>query len=242
MASTMAKGFAMGLIGAGLFGLLTGNGLFGGLSGIMGFLGLLLQVALIVLAIRLVWGFIQSRRQPQAATVGAPDLQRAGLGRHNAATAQPAHQAQTYQPQPVEPQRSDAVGIGPEDYQAFQSVLAELMRAYAAEDIAALRRIATPEVAAHDVRELHENQTKGLMNRLGEPQLLQGDLAESWWEDSAAFATVAMRFSMTDALVERQTGRVVEGDLATQSESVEIWTFRRDGAGRPWLLCGQQQA
>jgi predicted lipid-binding transport protein (Tim44 family) len=241
MMSTMAKGFAMGLIGAGLFGLLTGNGLFGGLSGLMGFLGLLLQVALIALAIRLVWGFIQSRRQPQAVPAGAPNLARAGIGQPQAAMPQAAPQAQAYQPQPVEPQRSDAVGIGPDDYQAFQGVLVELMRAYGSEDLAGLRRVATPDVAAHYIRELHEAQAKGVANRLGQPELLQGDLAESWYEDNVAFATVAMRFAMADAVVDRQTGRVIEGDLQRPVESTEIWTFRRDGAGRPWLLCGQQQ-
>jgi predicted lipid-binding transport protein (Tim44 family) len=243
MMSTMAKGFAMGLIGAGLFGLLTGNGLFGGLSGFMGFLGLLLQVALIAIAIRLVWGFIQSRRQQPAAAGAAPGLARAAMPQATPASAQPqAYQPQMQQPQPAEPQRADVVGIGPEDYNAFQGVLSGLMRAYGSEDLAGIRRVATPDVAAHYIRELHENQSKGLANRLGEPELLQGDLAESWWEDNVAYATVAMRFRMTDAVIERQTGRIVSGDMQTPVESVEIWTFRRDGAGRPWLLCGQQQA
>jgi predicted lipid-binding transport protein (Tim44 family) len=247
MMSTMAKGFAMGLIGAGLFGLLTGNGLFGGLSGLMGFLGLLLQVALIAIAIRLVWGFIQSRRQPQVQSASGPNLSRSGLGQAPGGMAAggmaaAAPQAQMHQPQHMEPQRSDLVGIGPDDYQAFQGVLVDLMRAYGTEDLAGIRRVTTPDVAAHYVRELHEAQTKGLVNRLGQPELLQGDLAESWYEDNVAFATVAMRFAMTDALVDRQTGRVVEGDLQNPTETVEIWTFRRDGAGRPWQLCGQQQA
>jgi predicted lipid-binding transport protein (Tim44 family) len=242
MMSTMAKGFAMGLIGAGLFGLLTGNGLFGGLSGMMGFLGLLLQVALIALAIRLVWGFFRSRQQPQAAA-GGPDLARAGVGpQAYAGGAAPAVAPQMQQPQPVEPQRTDNVGIVPEDYQAFQGVLTDLMRAYSNEDLAGLRRVATPDVAAHFIRELHESQSKGLVNRIGEPQLLQGDLAESWYEDNVAYATVAMRFAMTDVTVERATGKVVAGDPAQPQESIEIWTFKRDGAGKPWLLCGQQQA
>jgi predicted lipid-binding transport protein (Tim44 family) len=247
MMSTMAKGFAMGLIGAGLFGLLTGNGLFGGLSGMMGFLGLLLQVALIALAIRLVWGFVQSRRQAQPAPAGAPDMRRVGLGEPNLGQSVPAarpqvHQPQVHQTQATEPQRRDAVGIGPDDYNAFQGVLVELMRAYSAEDLAGIRRVVTPDVAAHYIRELHEAQSKGVVNRLGQPELLQGDLAESWYEDEVAYATVAMRFAMTDATVERQTGRVVGGDPQRSAESVEIWTFRREGAGRPWLLCGQQQA
>jgi predicted lipid-binding transport protein (Tim44 family) len=244
MMSTMAKGFAMGLIGAGLFGLLTGNGLFGGLSGMMGFLGLLLQVALIVLAARLAWGFWKSRQQgnqPQAAGPAgyarAPSPEMAGV-----AGGAAAPQSQAYQPQPVEPQRSDAVGIGPDDYTAFQGVLTDLMAAYANEDLAGIRRVATQEVSAQFIRELHENQQKGLVNRIGQPQLLQGDLAESWYEENVAYATVAMRFAMTDVTLERATGKVVAGNANQPEETVEIWTFRRDGAGRPWQLCGQQQA
>jgi predicted lipid-binding transport protein (Tim44 family) len=247
MMSTMAKGFAMGLIGAGLFGLLTGNGLFGGLSGMMGFLGLLLQVALIVLAARLIWGFWKSRQQgnqPQVAgpagyaRAPSPDLAGPGM----AGVAGGAAAAAPQQSQPIEPQRSDAVGIGPDDYTAFQGVLTDLMAAYSNEDLAGIRRVATQDVSAQFIRELHENQQKGLVNRIGQPQLLQGDLAESWYEENIAHATVAMRFAMTDVTLERATGKVVAGNANQPEETVEIWTFRRDGAGRPWQLCGQQQA
>jgi predicted lipid-binding transport protein (Tim44 family) len=243
MMSTMAKGFAMGLIGAGLFGLLSGGSLFGGMSGIMGFLGLLLQVALIVLAVRLIWGFFRNRQQanqPQMAAPGgyarSPVPEMAGAGGVAAAGAMAAA------PQPAEPQRVDAVGIGPDDYTGFQSVLTDVMAAYSNEDIAGIRRVTTPDVAAQFIRELHDNQQKGLVNRIGEPQLLQGDLAESWYEDSTAYATVAMRFAMTDVTMERATGKIVSGNASQPEETVEIWTFRRDGAGKPWMLCGQQQS
>jgi predicted lipid-binding transport protein (Tim44 family) len=243
MMSTMAKGFAMGLIGAGLFGLLSGSGLFGNLSGIMGFLGLLLQVALIALVARMIWSYFRNRQQanqPQAAAptgyARAPSPEMAGAAGGAMASAQPAMQ-QAVAPQPV-----DNVGIGPDDYSAFQGVLNDLMAAYSNEDLAGIRRVTTPDVAAHFIRELHDNQQKGLVNRIGQPTLLQGDLAESWYEDSTAFATVAMRFAMTDVVVERASGQIVSGNATQPEESVEIWTFRREGAGRPWLLCGQQQA
>ncbi len=243
MMSTMAKGFAMGLIGAGLFGLLSGSGLFGNLSGIMGFLGLLLQVALIALLARLAWNFFRNRQQanqPQtAAPAGyarAPSPEMAGATGAAMAGAQPTmHQA-------AAPQAVDNVGIGPDDYTAFQGVLNDLMAAYSNEDLAGIRRLATPDVAAQFIRELHENQQKGVVNRIGQPELLQGDLAESWYEDSAAFASVAMRFTMTDVMIERATGKTVSGNANQPEESVEIWTFRREGAGRSWVLCGQQQA
>jgi predicted lipid-binding transport protein (Tim44 family) len=237
--STMAKGFAMGLIGAGLFGLLTGNGLFGGLSGLMGFLGLLLQVALIAIAVRLIWGFIKSRQQQPAMAGGAPRMPQPDTG----GAAQPQGYAQPagYQPQPAERPRTDNVGIGPQDYAAFEGILKNLMASYGQGDIGGIRRVTTSDVASHFGRELAENHSRGLVNQLGEAQLLQGDLAESWYEDSTAYATVAMRFAMTDAMVERSSGRLVSGDLNTPSESVEIWTFRRDGAAQPWVLAGIQQ-
>src|SRR4051794_36832916 len=63
-------GLMGGLLGAGLFGLLFGHGLFGGFSGIFSLLGLLLQIGLIVLLVRLVIGFFRRQRQP--AYAGAP--------------------------------------------------------------------------------------------------------------------------------------------------------------------------
>jgi predicted lipid-binding transport protein (Tim44 family) len=241
--SNMAKGFAAGLIGAGLFGLLGGGSLFGGLNGIMGFLGLLLQVALIALVVRMIWGFFKSRQNPQTAAAGyersaQPDLSRIGM----AGGAAAAPQAASYQPQAAVPQRSDTVGIGPSDYEAFQGVLTGVMASYSNEDMAGLRRFTTPEMAAGFIKELHENQTAGVVNKLGEPKLLQGDLAEAWYEDSTAYATVAIRYSMTDVTLQRANGQIVSGNPNQPEESVEIWTFRRDGAGKPWILAAQEQA
>jgi predicted lipid-binding transport protein (Tim44 family) len=239
MMSTMAKGFAMGLIGAGLFGLLTGAGFFSGLGSFMGLLGFLLQVALIGLAVWLIVGFFRRRRLagPQLAGVGAPYARMpqqppAGGAMAGAAAA----------PSMAERPRSDAVGIRPEDYQAFEGVLQGVMSAYGREDVAALRQIVTPEVAAGFQRDIAENAAKGFINELGQPQLLQGDLAESWYEDQAAYATVAMRFAMHDVIRERATGRIVDGDATLPREVTEIWTFRREGMGRPWVLAGIQPA
>jgi len=48
-------GFAAGFLGSGVLGLLFGRGLFGGLSGVPSYLGLLFQLALIVMLGRLIW-------------------------------------------------------------------------------------------------------------------------------------------------------------------------------------------
>lgn len=48
-------GFAAGFLGSGLLGLLFGRGLFGELGGVASYLGLILQLALVVMLCRLIW-------------------------------------------------------------------------------------------------------------------------------------------------------------------------------------------
>src|SRR5580765_2086132 len=57
-------GLAAGFIGAGLFGLLFGHGLFGGMAGFASILGLVLQVVLIVIVARLLFAWWQRRNMP----------------------------------------------------------------------------------------------------------------------------------------------------------------------------------
>ena len=60
-------GLAGGLLGAGLFGLLTGNGFFGGMGGFMSIIGFLLQIALVVFLARMAFAWWQRRNAPAGA-------------------------------------------------------------------------------------------------------------------------------------------------------------------------------
>jgi hypothetical protein len=51
----LVAGFAAGFLGAGPLGLLFGQGLFGGLNGVASYLGLMFQLALVVMLGRLIW-------------------------------------------------------------------------------------------------------------------------------------------------------------------------------------------
>jgi predicted lipid-binding transport protein (Tim44 family) len=75
-------------------------------------------------------------------------------------------------------------------------------------------------------------------------KLLQGDVSEAWREDGSDYATVAMRFALVDATVDRASGRVVSGDRDRPTEATELWTFRRDDRtpGDGWQLSAIQQA
>ena len=68
----MLGGLAAGLLGAGLIGMLMGNGFLGGLAGFASIFGLLLQVALIGGVGFLLYRWWQRRSQPQPAYAGMP--------------------------------------------------------------------------------------------------------------------------------------------------------------------------
>lgn len=260
--SPLARGIMGGLIGAGIFGLLMGSGLFSGLGSLAGILGLMLQLALIGGLVWLAVAWWRRRQQPDAsASVGynrvmrsepvapppppaqAPRSALGGLGGGlggglagglgGAATSGgSAFGTQT------RPLKIDAA-----DFDRFEKLLEEVQGAYSQEDIGYLRRIATPEMAGYFEEDIAEQQAKGLISKSGGVKLLQGDLAEAWSEANGEYATVAMRYEIFDAVLERETGKVVDGDLKTPTEVTEIWTFVRGHNTGPqgWTLSAIQQ-
>jgi len=225
-------GLFAGFLGAGLLGMLFGHGLFGGLGGFASILGLLIQIVLVVIVARLIWNWWQRRQQPAYAAPGygrQPMLRdvTSNLGGGGAGA-----------PRPSGP--SDQIGVAPADYDAFEHLLSETQAAYSNEDINALRARVTPEMLSYFAEDLAQNASRGVVNRVSDVKLLQGDLAEAWREGNTDYATVAMKFSLIDKMVDRATGRVVEGDDHPQT-ATEVWTFRRERGGN-WLLSAVQQA
>jgi predicted lipid-binding transport protein (Tim44 family) len=139
------------------------------------------------------------------------------------------------------PKGVDGVGIGPADYEAFEKLLREIQTAYGREDKAAIRSLTTPEMAGYFAQELDDNAARGVVNRIEDVKLLQGDLAESWREGAIDYATVAMRYGLVDYTVNMADERVVDGDRTKPSEAVEVWTFQRP-AGGGWVLSAIQQS
>jgi predicted lipid-binding transport protein (Tim44 family) len=230
-------GLAAGFLGAGLFGLLFGHGLFGGMAGFASVIGLLLQVVLVVIVARLIFAWWQRRNMPAHAYAAAQPASGnsfgglggfGGLSGMTGANAPPAGELLTIA----------EFTIAKSDYDAFERLLAEIQLAYSAEDLSALRAKVTPEMLSYFSEQLSDNASRGLINRVTEVKLLKGDLAEAWREGITDYATVAMNFALQDSMVERASGRTVEG--GERSEVTELWTFRRAHGG-DWLLSAIQQ-
>lgn len=244
-------GLAAGLLGAGLFGLLFGHGMFGNLAGLASVFGLLLQLALIGGVGFMIYRWWQRRSQPHYAGVGSDNVRpmkrmgdfgsseagnrpmglggaAAGAGGLGGAYGGAATNAP-----------SDAIGITPADYDAFERLLGEVQSAYGREDIAALRMRVTPEMLSYFSEDFANYASRGVVNELSGVKLLQGDLAEAWREGDTDYATVAMRYEIVDRTVERATGREVEGS-SRPVEVVELWTFRRSRGGA-WILSAIQE-
>jgi predicted lipid-binding transport protein (Tim44 family) len=222
-------GLAAGFIGAGLFGLLFGQGFLGGMAGFASIIGLLFQIVLVVIVARLIYAWWQRRNMPAAAYAGArPATGQSfnGLGGMfggGNGAARPA---------------GEPLAIAKSDYDAFEQLLGEIQAAYSAEDLSALRAKVTPEMLSYFSEQLAGNASRGLVNRIADVKLLEGDLAEAWREGDTDYATVAMKFALNDTMVERASGRVVEG--GERSEITELWTFMRARSGN-WLLSAIQQ-
>ena len=249
-----------GLIGAGIGGLLFGGGFFDGLGSFAGILGFILQILLVVFLVRLAMRFFRNRSAGAArpAAMGASGTAYAGPnpGAMNAGAMNRDAADVRYNPLGNGPLgggaagpassgrpgvRRAALGLTPADYQAFEQTLVTVQTAYGNEDLMALRGAVTPEMASYFTEELAANHNRGVVNRLSDVRLLQGDLAEAWREGNVEYATVAMRFSLTDVTVDRASNRVVEGDPNRPVEATEIWTFTRPRGGR-WVLSAIQQA
>lgn len=230
----------------GLRGLLLGGLFAAALGGIFGFgalaslLGFVLQFALIAGVVYFVVNYFRNRNQRPALSsargYGDPSRDMADRPSFNFSGGGGSVPA-------AEPVSS--LTIGQDDLNSFERLLGEIQTAYSREDTAELGAKTTPEMFSYFSQELSDAKSQGVRNEVSNVKLLQGDLSEAWREGNSDYATVAMRYSLVDATVDRTTGEVISGDRSNPSEVIELWTFRRDdNRSRPegWQLSAIQQA
>jgi len=234
--SPFMAGLMGGLIGAGIGGLLFGGGLFGGLGSAAGFLGFLLQIALIA---GLVWLGLRLFRAMRGGQQPAPA---GGVPPHamaRTADGQATGGAGGGRPMGA-PASGEAIQLDKADFDAFERLLSESNAAWSRQDLPALQQIATPEMVQYFADDLADHSSRGVRNETHDVRLEQGDLADAWRENGRDYARVAMRFSMIDVTRRLSDGAVVEGDPDRRAEATEVWTFVRARGGQ-WLVSAIQQ-
>jgi predicted lipid-binding transport protein (Tim44 family) len=219
----MLGGLAAGFLGAGLLGMLFGGGMFSGIGGMSSIFGLILQIGLIVIVVRMAMSWWQRRHAP--AYAGATPGPAGPTGFRAAATGFGLGSGSA----PLE--------IIPADYEAFERLLGEIQAAWTGEDIARLQTLATPEMVSYIAGDLADHKSHNTVNVVSDVKLLQGDLSEAWREGDTDFASVALRYSLSDKTLDRTTRQLVEQG---PSEATEVWTFERPRGGG-WELSGIQQ-
>lgn len=260
----MGRSLIGGLLVGGLIGAFLGNG-FGGMAGMF---GMLIQIALVVGLVMLALRFFRSRQTSSMAPAGAAgqafgrnafndqpaasssmrvptigsgskqsDAASSGFGSGSAASSAAGYATQ--QPGKLVPE--DEIGLTQNDLERFEALLTEVQTAYGKEDYATLRKITTPEAMSYLAEELGQNATDGLRNSVTDVKLVQSDISEAWAEGDRDYATAALRYSSIDAMLDRNTGRVVNGDEGVPSQTTEIWTFVRE-SGKEWKLAAIQDA
>jgi len=226
----MLGGLAAGFLGAGLLGMLFGGGMFSGLGGFSSILGLILQIGLIIIVVRLAMSWWQRRHATSPAYAGPTPGAATGLGGQTSFRSGMGFGLGS---------GSAPLEIQPADYEAFERLLGEIQAAWSNEDVARLHTLATPEMVSYFTKDLEENKARNDINKVSDVKLLQGDLAEAWREGDTDYASVALRFSLVDKTLERGTGRLVAGS-EQPIEATEVWTFVRP-RGSNWELSAIQQ-
>ncbi len=220
--SSFGGGFMGGLIGGGILGLMLGHGMFYG--GFGGLFGMLIQLAVVFFIGR--WLF-RMFTGPRAVPAQGPAMF-------------------TGQAQPQPPMGGGGaaapppIAITPQDYAQFEQLLTGIQAAWTARDLNGLRAMTTPEMLGYFNEQLSQRASRGVRNIVGDVRLQSGDLAQAWAERGVEYATVAMRFSMTDVTVDA-ANRVVDGNANEHVVVTEIWTFMRARGGH-WVLSAIQQA
>lgn len=213
------SGFAGGFLGAGLFGLLSGHGFMGGMTGGTSFFGFLLQLLIIGGLLAFVLRMFGNRGQ------------RSPMGMPSSAGATPFGNAGGSTP----------VTLTNDDYLSFQRLLLDIQAAWSAQNMRALASMATPEMMGYFNAQLSDLASRGARNIVSNVQFQRGDLSEAWREGNLTYATVAMRYSMTDVTTDSM-GNVIDGSSTEPVTVTELWTFvRADGRGN-WILSAIQQA
>ncbi|HKC94032.1 MAG TPA: TIM44-like domain-containing protein [Nitrospira sp.] len=135
--------------------------------------------------------------------------------------------------------------VSPADQAAFQQILLDVQTAWGKQDLAALRRLVTPEMLSYFSTALSENTSQEVENRVEDIRVVSAEVREAWTEDTTRYATALLRWQARDYTVSLtkypgESGYLVEGSDERLTDCTEVWTFLKCQNGK-WVLSAIQQ-
>ena len=232
-------GLLTGLVTGGLIGAMLGHhgsgyG-YGSQDAGGGMLAMLIQLAIIGGVMWFVLGFFRRRWHAGQATA-TPFSTNGGYQNGPFAFAGPAPLGGAAAP------ADERIDLTPSDKATFERLVGELQDAFGHEDYARLRAITTPEIMSYLAEELSDNAVHGRRNEVIGTRLLDAEVSEAWREQTADYATIAVRYEDIDIMRDRTTNAVLSGDPAHPSQTTELWTFVRPGAWGDWKVSAIQES
>lgn len=135
--------------------------------------------------------------------------------------------------------------VTPDDEAAFRQILIDVQTAWGKADLAALRRLVTPEMLFYFSTGLSENTSQEVENRVEDIHIVKTEVRETWMDEATQYATLLLQWTARDYTVSiakrpGEPGYVIEGSEQIPREAMETWTFMRYQNGR-WLLSAIKQ-
>ncbi|OIR01981.1 Tim44-like domain protein [mine drainage metagenome] len=241
--AAQTSGALAGFTGGGIVSLLGGSAPFFGQGG-AGFAGAMAQLMLLYLLVRALLRRLLPRRRPVHATAyrAMDGLDEPSLGHrhHDDFDREPRlslgpvrDSAPTAPPLQAAPGPLRHFVMSETDLADVEALLAALQQARTQADGAALQRLCAPDLAERYLREARTLAADGRDFSLEDVRITKGDVMETWHEDGARYATIALQWTAL-----RHSGRL--GDTPRRVEQSETWTVCNDPAAPwadlPWVL------
>ncbi len=127
------------------------------------------------------------------------------------------------------------------DKNKFPQILIEVQKAWSNQDMEALKRLVTPEMAKYFSDSLAQNISQGIANKVEDIDVTMVEMAESWREGEMEYATAIIEFSSYDYMINlnknpQDADYIVEGGDKNLVMASEAWTFARYGSAGNWIL------
>lgn len=122
------------------------------------------------------------------------------------------------------------------DLARFQSARVEdffrVQNAYSHGNLSTIQDKLTPELFWQLEQETSRLREQSRVNRVENIQVAQTDVVEAWQETDREFATLKVRASALDYVLDEKSGELVSGNKEHPTTFEEYWTFARDIGSR----------